>query len=69
MLADATPEAFSEAMLYLMGDQQLRSDLGKAGEKLIEDFYSYDSFYHKVFNLYNLLEEDMESYKKDKTLV
>jgi glycosyltransferase involved in cell wall biosynthesis len=69
MLADATPEAFSESMLYLMSDQQLRSDLGNAGRKLIENCYSYTSFRHKVFNFFDSLEEDIEFSTKNKTAV
>jgi glycosyltransferase involved in cell wall biosynthesis len=69
MLADAIPEAFSESMLYLMGDKQLRSDLGSAGKKLIEDYYSYTSFRRKTFDLFDSLENEIELYKKDQFFV
>ena len=59
LLADATPEAFSDAMLYLMCDQQLRADLGKAGKKFIEGCYSYTSFRSKVFALFDALEKEI----------
>jgi glycosyltransferase involved in cell wall biosynthesis len=59
MLADATPEAFSEAMLYLMCDQQLRAELGKAGKKFIVESYSYTSFRSKIFTLFDALEKEV----------
>jgi glycosyltransferase involved in cell wall biosynthesis len=69
MLADANPEAFAEAMLYLMCDQQLRSELGKAGKKLIEECYSYASFRNKIFSLFDVLETDIGLNTKAKTSI
>jgi glycosyltransferase involved in cell wall biosynthesis len=59
MLADATPEAFAEAMLYLMADPQLRTELGRAGKNLIEEQYSYASFRRKIFDLFDGLETEI----------
>jgi glycosyltransferase involved in cell wall biosynthesis len=59
MLADPTPEAFSEALVTLMGDQRLRSALGQAGKRLIEDCYSYTSFRAKIFGLFDTLEQEL----------
>jgi glycosyltransferase involved in cell wall biosynthesis len=59
LLADATPDAFSEAMLYLLGDQQLRTALGQAGKKYIEECYSYTSFRSKVLTLFDVLEKEV----------
>jgi glycosyltransferase involved in cell wall biosynthesis len=59
MLADATPEAFAEAMLYLLCDRQLRAELGQAGKKFIEEGYSYTSFRSKIFALFDALEKEV----------
>ncbi len=59
MLADPTPAAFSEAMVELIGDQRLRSELGQAGQQLIEDCYSYASFRAKIFGLFDTLEQEL----------
>jgi hypothetical protein len=59
MLADPTPEAFSEAMVQLMGDPRARSELGQAGKQLIEDCYSYASFRAKIFGLFDTLEQEL----------
>jgi hypothetical protein len=59
LLADATPAAFSEAMLYLLCDQQLRAELGQAGKQFIEAGYSYTSFRRKVLALFDALEKEV----------
>jgi glycosyltransferase involved in cell wall biosynthesis len=69
MLADATPAAFSEAMLYLMRDEPLRIELGRAGKKLIEEHYSYASFRSKIFELFDVLETDLGLHQTDRTSV
>jgi glycosyltransferase involved in cell wall biosynthesis len=69
LLSDATPAAFAEAMLYLMDDKQLRTDLGQAGKKLIEDQYSYTSFRNKIFTLFESLETEMGLEKKAQVFV
>ena len=60
MLADPTPEAFSEALVALMCDQRLRSALGQAGKQLIEDCYSYANFRAKIFGLFDTLEQELD---------
>jgi glycosyltransferase involved in cell wall biosynthesis len=59
VLADPTPEAFSEAMVWLMDNPHRRSELGQAGKQLIEDCYSYASFRTKIFGLFDLLEHEL----------
>jgi glycosyltransferase involved in cell wall biosynthesis len=69
MLADPTPEAFARAMVQLMGDQRLRSELGLAGKQLIEDCYSYASFRTKIFDLFDTLEQELGVSSHEQTAV
>jgi glycosyltransferase involved in cell wall biosynthesis len=56
MLAEPSPKAFSEAMLRLIEDENLRQKLGHAGEKLVEEHYSYRVFREKLTGLFDWLE-------------
>jgi glycosyltransferase involved in cell wall biosynthesis len=56
MLTEPSPKAFSEAMLRLMEDENLRRNLGQAGKKLIEEQYSHRVFREKLKALFNWLE-------------
>ncbi len=56
MLAGPTMASFSTAMLRLIEDEQLRTELGAAGKRLIEEKYSYPVFRRKVRGLYDWLE-------------
>jgi len=58
VLTKASPEAFSEGMLLLIEDEALRSRLGKAGKKLVEEKYSYSVFRQKLNGLLNWLEKE-----------
>jgi glycosyltransferase involved in cell wall biosynthesis len=69
MLAGPTPEAFAKAMVQLMGDQRLRSELGQAGKQLIEDCYSYASFRTKIFGLFDTLEQELGVSSHEQTAV
>jgi hypothetical protein len=69
MLAGPTPEAFAKAMVQLMGEQRLRSELGQAGKQLIEDCYSYASFRAKIFGLFDTLEQELDVSNHEQTAV
>jgi glycosyltransferase involved in cell wall biosynthesis len=56
MLAEPSPKAFSEAMLRLIEDKNLRQKLGHAGKKLVEEHYSYRVFREKLTGLFDWLE-------------
>lgn len=56
VLAAPSPKQFSEGMLLLMRDKDLRLSLGEAGKKLIEEKYSYESFKKELNGLYDWLE-------------
>jgi glycosyltransferase involved in cell wall biosynthesis len=59
MLAEPSPKAFSEAMLRLIEDQNLRQKLGHAGKKLVEEHYSYEVFREKLTGLFDWLETQL----------
>jgi glycosyltransferase involved in cell wall biosynthesis len=59
MLADPTREAFSGAMLRLLEDKDLRTKLGAAGKRLIEEKYSYAAFRTRLNGLMEWLEAEM----------
>jgi glycosyltransferase involved in cell wall biosynthesis len=56
MLAEPSPKAFSQAMLRLIEDENLRQNLGHAGKKLVEEQYSYQVFRGKLRELFDWLE-------------
>ena len=56
MLAQPDPESFAEAMLKLLQDDQLRSDLGKKASLFIEKEHSYEAFKSVLYNLYQKLD-------------
>jgi glycosyltransferase involved in cell wall biosynthesis len=55
MLTAPSPEEFSKGLLCLIRDEHLRLKLGNAGEKLIEEKYSYESFKKELDSLYDWL--------------
>lgn len=59
MLADSTPNAFSQGMLKLLSNASLRSSLGKAGKKMIQEGHTFDVFQEKLNALYTWLESDL----------
>ena len=59
MLAEATPEDFSEKMVSLIGDAQLRLKLGIAGKMLIQEKHSYNAYREKVNKLYDWLKAEI----------
>lgn len=56
MLAESSPKAFSEAMLWLIEDERLRRTLGELGKKLVEEQYSYQVFRDTLTGLFDWLE-------------
>lgn len=67
MLAEPNPEAFAEKMVYLIEDQELRSELGAAGEELIEESYSYEAFRKKLNQLFDWLKREIDQDPHDST--
>jgi glycosyltransferase involved in cell wall biosynthesis len=59
MLAAPSPNAFSEALLRLIEDENLRRKLGHAGETLVEEHYSYRVFREKLTGLFDWLETQL----------
>lgn len=56
VLAEPSPKKFSEAMLRLIEDEQLRRNLGELGKKLVDEQYSYQVFRDKLTGLFDWLE-------------
>ena len=55
LLVEPEPEALAYGMITLLKDQDLRIALGKAGKRLVEEKYSYDSFKKKLMEAYSLI--------------
>lgn len=55
MLAGTTPESYSEGIVALVNDEELRHDLGQAGRRLIETRHTYSAFRTQVNGLYEWL--------------
>ncbi|MCB9107465.1 MAG: glycosyltransferase [Anaerolineales bacterium] len=62
MLAAPSPQAYAEKMVELLADQNLRTTLGKAGEQLIEDQYSYNAFRKKLNQLFDWLKVEIDDH-------
>jgi len=60
MLAEPSPEAFSEAMLRLIEDKNLSLELGVSGKRFVEERFSYDTFRQKLNDLFDWLETKVE---------
>lgn len=61
LLADSNPDAFSDAMLYLMGNEKLRLQLGERGKKYVEERYNYNAFRNTLCRVYETIEADLIS--------
>ncbi len=59
MLAEPTADAYSEAMISLIKDANLRFVLGDAGKQLIEQRHTFRAFRQKLNSLYDWLQEDL----------
>lgn len=56
MLAPPESEQFAQAMLRLLGGDELRSALAAKAKRLIKEEHSYDAFKRKLYGLYDRLE-------------
>ena len=56
MLAAPTPEAFADALERVIRDQALRSKLGAAGRRLVEEQFTYRAFRERLNGLLDWLE-------------
>ncbi len=52
-LANPNTEEFTIAMIRLIENSELRTQLGEAGKKLVQDKYSYSAFKNTLNRLYN----------------
>jgi glycosyltransferase involved in cell wall biosynthesis len=59
MLAEPSPEAFSDAMLRLIEADHLRAELGSAGKQLVEEKFSYAVFRERLHDLMDWLETEV----------
>ena len=59
MLTEPSREEFAKAILYLMENDTLRTRLGEAGKKLVDDKYSYAVFREKLYSLFDWLESEV----------
>ncbi len=64
LLAAPFPKEFSNGLLCLIKDQELRLRLGENGKNLVEEKYSYKSFKEEINHLYDWLEMRLRT-KKD----
>jgi glycosyltransferase involved in cell wall biosynthesis len=54
-LVEPTGEAFAEGILLLLGNAQLRAELGVAGRAFAEEKYSFNAYKEKVRYAYQAL--------------
>jgi len=64
LLVDPDIEAFSNAMLRLIEDKNLRAELGMAGKKLIEEKFTYSAFREKLNGVFDWLETELRREQK-----
>ena len=57
VLVDPLPEPFAEGMLQLIQDQELRTTLGRAAKRLVDEKYSFSAFRAKLNAVYDDLHE------------
>jgi glycosyltransferase involved in cell wall biosynthesis len=67
MLAEASPKAFSEALVGLAKDENLRKSLGVAGKRLAEEQFSYTAFREKLNAFFDWLEVELKHERKTGT--
>jgi glycosyltransferase involved in cell wall biosynthesis len=58
MLAEPSPVPFGQAMLRLARDRDLRTALGSAGRKLVEENFTYGAYREKLGNLLQWIETE-----------
>jgi glycosyltransferase involved in cell wall biosynthesis len=59
VLVEPVPKAFSEAMLCLIEDEDLRKALGVAGKRLIEERFTYTAFREKLSGFFDWMEGEI----------
>jgi glycosyltransferase involved in cell wall biosynthesis len=59
VLTEPTPQAFSQGLLQLIQDEHLRSSLGIAGKRFIEQHHTYAAFREKLTGLYDWLQGEV----------
>jgi hypothetical protein len=59
MLAQPTPEDFSQGMIELINNPNLCSELGNAGQQLVQEKHSYSAFRKTVNGLYCWLQREI----------
>ena len=59
MLAPAEPRGFAEAILKLIGDPQLRRDLGERGRAFAEANHTFPAHARRVNELYDFVEHEV----------
>jgi len=62
MLASPNKEAFSDAMVKIISDDELRSRLSKAAHQYIEKEHSYDAFKQHLYGAYEQLESTISKH-------
>ena len=60
MLAAPSPEEFSQAMLCLAEDENLRAQLGISGRRLIDEKFSYAAFRQTANSLFDWLKTEVD---------
>lgn len=60
MIVDPSTDKFTKGMLALIENEKLRSELGMAGKKLIEEKYSYATFRENLNGLFDWLRMEMD---------
>ena len=63
-LAEPTPGTFAAALTRLINDPHLRQTLGAAGQKRVQETYSYEAYKHNLCTLYSELETGSSSKKQ-----
>jgi|RhiMetdeSRZDD1v2_1073273.scaffolds.fasta_scaffold40270_4 glycosyltransferase involved in cell wall biosynthesis len=59
LLGEPHIEAFSNAMLRLIEDNNLRAELGMAGKRLIEEKFTYSAFRERLDGLFDWLQIEL----------
>lgn len=61
ILADATPDAFGNAMLRLVGNHELRMRIGRNGKTLVNGKFPYSAFCSAVNDIFSWIESELSA--------
>jgi glycosyltransferase involved in cell wall biosynthesis len=64
MLVEPQIEPFSKAIVRLLEDAQLRTKLGTAGRRLVEENFTYRAFREKLDGVFDWLETELKQVPK-----